>query len=443
MADLFGKAMEDQLDKRAPLAMRMRPGILDQFVGQEHIVGPGTLLRRAIEADKLSSIIFYGPAGTGKTTLAQIIANSTEAAFVRLNAVTSGVKDIRRVIDEARNRLSLHGTGTIVFIDEIHRFNKSQQDALLPAVESGLITLIGATTENPYFEVNSALVSRSRIFRLEPLRDSDIAKVLVRALKDGDRGLGQYCVKVHEDALRHIVRVADGDARSALNALELAVLTTPPDEEGVRQITVEVAAESIQRRALAYDRDGDQHYDTISAFIKSMRGSDPDAALYWLARMIYAGEDPKFIARRMIIFASEDISNADPRALQIACSVAQAVDFVGMPEGRIPLAQGVTYLATAPKSNASYVAINRAQADVEKRRVKGIPLHLRDASYKGAEKLGHGKGYKYPHDFPSHHVEQQYLPDGLEGSNYYEPSEEGEEAEIARRLRRWRGEDLL
>lgn len=436
--DLFDYARGQMLHREAPLALRMRPQTLDEVAGQEQIVGPGRLLRRAIEADQLSSLIFYGPAGTGKTTLARVIANTTKSHFEQLNAVTSGVADLRRVMDEARQRRGMHGVKTILFIDEIHRFNKAQQDALLPAVEDGTIILIGATTENPFFEVNPALVSRSRIFRLEPLAEADLRKLMARALQDAECGLGRYQVDIATEAVDHIVRVANGDARSALNALELAVLTTPAGPDGVRHIDLQVAAESIQRRALAYDKNGDQHYDTISAFIKSMRGSDPDAALYWLARMIYAGEDPLFIARRIVICAAEDVGMADPQALVVANAAYQTVHGIGMPEGRIPLAEAAVYVATAPKSNAAYLAIDRALADVEAKKVSGVPIHLRDAHYKGAERLGHGKGYQYAHDFPEHYVEQDYLPAELAGARYYEPGELGYEGQVGERLKRLR-----
>ncbi|MGE5573266.1 MAG: AAA family ATPase [Bacillota bacterium] len=438
--DMFSRKAEETLKQDAPLAARMRPRTLDDFVGQEHIVGPGRLLRRAIEADRLSSIILYGPPGTGKTTLAMVIAGTTKSHFEQLNAVTAGVADIRRVVAEAADRLGMHGTRTILFIDEVHRFNRSQQDALLPAVENGTVVFIGATTENPFFEVNAPLVSRSRVFRLEPLHDEDIALILRRALGDAERGLGTFSVEVDPDAFDHIARMANGDARSALNAMELAVLTTPPDERGVRHITLDVAEDSIQRRALVYDRDGDAHYDTISAFIKSMRGSDPDAAAYWLARMAAAGEDPEFIARRIVIQAAEDVGCADPHALLVACAAAWAVRFVGWPEAKLPLAEAAIYVATAPKSNSAYLAISKAMEDVEKERSGEVPVHLRDASYKGAARLGHGAGYKYPHDFPGHFVPQQYLPDTLEGRVYYEPSPNGYEKQIGERLARWRAE---
>lgn len=424
-----------QVKKRAPLATRMRPKTVEEFVGQKHIIGEDKLLYRAIKADQISSIIFYGPPGTGKTTLAKIIANTTKSYFEQLNAVTSGVADIRRVTKEAEDRLGMYNKKTILFIDEIHRFNKSQQDALLPSVENGVIILIGATTENPYFEVNPPLVSRSRVFSLKPLEQKDIESILHYALKDKEKGLGNYNIEISEEALEHIANTANGDARTALNALELGAVTTSPNKDNhVIRIDLDVAQECIQKRALGYGKDGDAHYDTVSAFIKSMRGSDVDSAIYWLAKMIYAGEDPKFIARRIIILASEDIGNADPQALNIAVSAARAVEFVGFPEARIILAQAVIYLATAPKSNASYLAINHALKDIEKKRTGGVPLHLRDGHYKGAEKLGHGKGYKYPHDFKDGYVKQQYLPDELQGTVYYKPSEYGYEKTIKDRI---------
>ncbi len=427
------------LREQAPLAERMRPRTIDEVKGQQHILGQGRLLRRAIMADRLTSLIFYGPPGTGKTTLARVIANTTKMAFEQLNAVTAGVADIRKIIAAAKERLGFHGQRTILFVDEIHRFNKSQQDALLPHVEDGTIVLIGATTENPYFEVNAPLVSRSRIFRLEPLSENEMQEVLEQALSDEERGLGSMQVHLDDDAMAHLVRVANGDARTALNALELAALTTEPVDGG-RHLTLEVAAESIQQRALIYDKNGDQHYDTVSAFIKSMRGSDPDAALYWLARMIYAGEDPVFIARRIVICASEDVGNADPHALLVAMAAAQAVQFLGLPEGRIPLAQAVTYIACAPKGNAAYKGINAALEDVKNEQAISVPKHLRDASYKGASKLGHGEGYRYPHDAPGHYVAQQYLPDNLVGREYYQPSNSGYEKTHRERLQTWRGE---
>lgn len=424
-----------QILKKAPLSTRMRPQKIDELVGQGHIVGKNKLLYRAIKADQLSSVIFYGPPGTGKTTLAKIIANTTSSVFEQLNAVTSGVGDIRRVLKEAEERLGMYNKKTILFIDEIHRFNKSQQDALLPSVEEGVVTLIGATTENPYFEVNPPLVSRSRIFQLKPLEKEDIIEILNIALKDKEKGLGNLNIEITSKAINHLASTANGDARTALNALELAASTTPPkDEDKKIIINIEVAQECIQQRALVYEKNGDNHYDTISAFIKSMRGSDPDGALYWLAKMIYAGEDPKFIARRIIIFASEDIGNADPQALNIAVSTARAVEFIGFPEARIILSQAVSYLATAPKSNAAYRAIDRALEDIKTKKTGEVPLHLKDAHYKGASKLGHGKGYKYPHNHSHAHVEQQYLPDELIDVKYYEPSNRGYEKEIKRRM---------
>ncbi|MBC7251972.1 MAG: AAA family ATPase [Anaerolineae bacterium] len=437
--DLFDFSRQEQLKKRAPLAARMRPRTLDEFVGQEHIVGPGKLLRRAIEADKLfSSIILWGPPGTGKTTLAMVIANHTQSHFATISAVMSGVADIRALVKEAQDRLGMFGQRTIVLVDEIHRWNKAQQDALLPHVEDGTIILIGATTENPYFEVNPPLVSRSRIFQLRPLTEDELRIIVERALADEERGYGDRQVRIDEDALAHIVHIAGGDARNALNALELAVESTPPDEDGVIHITLEVAQDSIQRRAILYDKDGDAHYDTISAFIKSLRGSDPDAALYWLAKMIYAGEDPRFIVRRMIIFASEDVGLADPHALMVATSAAEALEWVGLPEAQYALAEAAIYLATAPKSN-SVSAYWKALAEVEKEGIVEVPDHLKDASRDG-KALGHGQGYKYPHDYPYHHVEQQYLPRRLQGRRFYEPGNLGYEINIRKRLAFWRGE---
>ena len=383
--------------------------------------------------------MFYGPPGTGKTTLAKIIANTTKSKFRQINATTAGIKDIKETVEDAKADLGMYGTKTILFIDEIHRFNKSQQDALLPHVEDGTLVLIGATTENPYFEVNKALVSRSIVFELHQLEDKDIKKLLQRALTDVEKGMGAYHAEMDEDAMNFLANTANGDARTALNALELAVLTTDP-VDGKIHITLEVAEECIQKRALNYDKDGDNHYDTISAFIKSMRGSDPDAALYYLAKMIYAGEDPKFIARRVVICASEDVGNADPHALQVAVAAMEAVNFIGMPEGRIPLAQAVSYVACAPKSNAAYLGIDKALSDVRNIRIKKVPPHLKDAHYSGSKELGHGIGYKYAHDYPNHYVEQQYLPDELEGTVYYAPTENGVERRIKEYLRRLKGE---
>ncbi len=436
MPELFGDPTASPAESR-PLAARMRPRTLDEFLGQEHIIGPGTLLRAAIEKDELTSLIFWGPPGSGKSTLASVIANRTSAHFENFSAVTSGVPEMRKVIQRAKELRQATGRKTILFVDEIHRFNKAQQDALLPHVEDGTVVLIGATTENPYFEVNSPLISRSRIFRFEPLSDEHIRTLVQRALSDEDRGLGGASVVLDDAALDHIVDVAEGDARSALSALELAANATSPEPEtGVKTVTLEIAEQAVQKRVLKYDKDGDNHYDTISAYIKSMRGSDPDAAVYWLARMLSAGEDPKFVARRLVIQAAEDVGNADPMALVVATAAAQAVQFVGMPEAQIPLAQATIYLACAPKSNASYLAINRANRDVMERKGPPVPIHLRDANYPGAKKLGHGKGYLYPHDFPGHHVEQEYLPPGASAGPYYEPTEHGHEARFKQRLER-------
>lgn len=438
--DLFEYNLQKRGTQDAPLAARMRPTTLEEFVGQEQIVGKDKLLYRAIKGDRLGSLIFYGPPGTGKTTLAKIIANTTKSEFVQINATTAGIKDIKDTVTAAKERLGMFGKKTILFIDEIHRFNKTQQDTLLPHVEDGTLVLIGATTENPYFEVNRALVSRSVIFSLEPLRQKDIASLLRRALADEEKGLGSYHAKMDEDALDFLSNTANGDARAALNALELAVLTTDPDDDGMIHITLSVAEDCIQRRALQYDKGGDNHYDTISAFIKSMRGSDPDAALYYLAKMIYAGEDPKFIARRVVICAAEDVGNADPHALQVAVSAMQAVNYIGMPEGRIPLAQAVTYVSCAPKSNAAYLGIDKALADVRNVQIKGVPPHLRDGHYSGSHDLGNAIGYKYAHDYPNHYVEQQYLPDELVGTVYYDMSNNGVERRMKEHMKRLKGE---
>lgn len=423
-----------------PLAARMRPRSLDEFVGQEQIVGPGTVLRAAIENDDLTSVIFWGPPGCGKSTLAAVIANHTSCNFEDFSAVTSGVPEMRKVIARAKEIRKGLGKRTILFVDEIHRFNKAQQDALLPHVEDGTVILIGSTTENPYFEVNSPLLSRSRIFRFEPLAGDHVRLLVERALADKERGLGGESVVVEPDAMDHIIDVAEGDARNALSALELAAKATPRDEaSGLKTVTEKIAEQAVQKRVLKYDRNGDEHYNTISAFIKSMRGSDPDAAVYWLARMLAAGEDPKFIARRMVIQAAEDIGNADPMALVIATAAAQAVQFVGLPEAQIPLAQAAIYLSCAPKSNASYVAIGRANKDVAERKAPVVPKHLRDANYPGAKALGHGEGYLYPHSFPAHYVEQEYLPEGSKSQRYYEPTSHGHEAKFKQRLERLRG----
>lgn len=423
--DLFSAAGEEAAKKQMPLAARIRPQTLDEVVGQDHILGKGKLLRRAIQTDQLGSLIFYGPPGTGKTTLAMVISNATQARFVTVNAVTSGVAELRQVVKDAEEHLKYHQKKTIVFIDEIHRFNKSQQDALLPSVEEGRIVLIGATTENPYFSVNSALLSRSRLFRLEPLTDQDIMIILQRALKDAEHGLGRFQVAISQEALVHFASAARGDVRQALNGLELAVLSTKPAEDGFRHIDLACAEDSIQEKAIVYDKTGDQHYDVISAFIKSVRGSDPDAALHYLARMIQAGEDPRFILRRILILAAEDIGLADPMALTVASAAAQAYEQVGMPEGRIILADAVVYLACAPKSNSAYAGIDAALEDVRKGRYGQVPMHLRDAHYPGAGSLGHGKQYQYPHDFPGHWVQQDYLPEEMKGIQYYKPSLSG------------------
>ena len=428
--DLFEYMREQNSKSESPLASRLRPTTLDEVVGQQHIVGKDKLLYRAIKADKLSSIIFYGPPGTGKTTLAKVIANTTSAEFKQINATSAGKKDMEEVVQEAKNTSGMYGKKTILFIDEIHRFNKGQQDYLLPFVEDGTIILIGATTENPYFEVNSALLSRSIIFELKKLEKEDIKTLLKRAVNDKEKGMGSYHATIDEDALEFLADVSNGDARAALTAIELGILTTERSEDGQIHITIDVASECIQKRVISYDKTGDNHYDTISAFIKSMRGSDPDAAVYYLARMLYAGEDIKFIARRIMICASEDVGNADPMAIVVATSAAQAVERIGMPEAQIILSQAATYVACAPKSNAAYGAISAALDVVKNSRTPRVPTHLQDAHYKGAEKLGHGLGYKYAHDYPNHYVKQQYLPDELVGTRFYEPTEMGYEAKI-------------
>ncbi|WP_299026251.1 AAA family ATPase [uncultured Thermanaerothrix sp.] len=435
--DLFEHAMEQEMTTEAPLAMRMRPRTLDEIVGQDHIIGPGRLLRRAIEADHLmTSIILYGPPGSGKTTLAQVIARHTKAHFERISAVLAGVADLRRIIEEATERRKLYRQRTILFVDEVHRWNKAQQDALLPHVESGLITLIGATTQNPYFDVIPALVSRSRIFELRPLSEADLNEVLERALSDPERGYGKRAIVIEPEARALWLRTAGGDARNLLNALELAVETTPADAEGVIHITREIAEEAIQQRAVHYGREGDAHYDTISAFIKSVRGSDPDAALYWLATMIVAGEDPRFILRRLIILAGEDIGLADPRGLLVAVAAAYAFEYIGMPEGIYPIVEATLYLATAPKSNTA-TTFFEVQRLIEEEGPGAVPRHLMDSS-RDAKGFGHGQGYQYPHGFPGHFVPQQYLPDHLLGRIFYRPSDQGYEAEIATRLAQWR-----
>lgn len=435
--DLFDHALQNRMKSEAPLAARMRPRTLDEFVGQEDIIGPGKLLRRAIETDRLfSSIILWGPPGTGKTTLAMVIANQTRMHFETLSAVLAGKAELKAVIDRAIERRKLYNQRTILFVDEVHRWNKAQQDALLPHVENGAIILIGATTENPYFEVIGALVSRSRVFQLRPLEDEHVRHILSSAVYDSERGFGKRQIQIDEDALQHLIRIAGGDARNALNALELAVESTSPDQEGAIHITLEVAQESIQRRAVLYDKDGDAHYDTISAFIKSVRGSDPDAALYWLAKMLYAGEDPRFILRRLIILAGEDIGLGNPLGLVVASAAAQAFDYIGMPEGIYPIVEATLFLSTTPKSNSA-VAYFKAFQLIEEEGITGIPQHLQDAN-RDAKALGHGKGYQYPHEAPDHFLPQQYLPQSLLGTYFYQPSEQGYEAEVKDRLERWR-----
>ena len=437
--DLFEYAKTKTLDRESPLASRMRPSTLDEVVGQEHIVGKDKLLYRAIKADKLTSVIFYGPPGTGKTTLAKVIANTTSASFTQINATSAGKKDMEAVVKEAQDTLGMYGRKTILFIDEIHRFNKGQQDYLLPFVEDGTVILIGATTENPYFEVNSALLSRSIIFELKALTTDNIRTLILRAVNDCEKGMGNYRAVIDEDAVEFLADMAGGDARNALNAVELGVLTTPRGEDGYIHLTLEVASECIQKRAVRYDKDGDNHYDTISAFIKSMRGSDPDAAVYYLAKMLYAGEDVKFIARRIMILASEDIGNADPQAICVAVAAAQAVERVGMPESQIILSQAAAYMACAPKSNSAVNAIAAAMDSVRNIRTT-VPAHLQDAHYGGHEKLGRGIGYKYAHDYPNHYVEQQYLPSEILGTRFYELSDMGYEKELKKHMQKIKGE---
>jgi putative ATPase len=434
---LFDEPRAAAPHEAVPLAARMRPRDLDEFVGQEHILGPGTWLRSAIERDELSSVIFYGPAGTGKSTVAHIVARRTKSEFADFSAVTAGVADVRKVMAQAAQRLAAQGQRTILFVDEIHRFNKAQQDAFLPCVEDGTIVLIGATTENPFFEVNSPLLSRSRVLVFKPLTAEQLGIIVDRALADAERGLGGLHVEIELAARAHLLDAARGDARVALNALEAAATLAEPDSQGKRILTVPLIEHALQQPLLDYDKEGDKHYDIISAFIKSMRGSDPDAALHWLARMLKAGEDARFIARRLVIHAAEDVGNADPMALVVATSAAHAVEFVGLPEAQIPLAQATIYIATAPKSNSVVVALGRAVEDVEKRVPPPVPIHLRDASYRGAARLGHGKGYLYPHDFPDHIVNQEYLPPGAKSRTYYEPSDSGYERKIAQRMRDW------
>ncbi len=439
--DLFDYMRMERKKQESPLAVRMRPRTLDEMVGQSHIIGKDRLLYRAIKADKISSLIFYGPPGTGKTTLAKVIANTTSAQFVQMNATTSGKKDMEQAVRQAKDIFGMYGNRTILFIDEIHRFNKAQQDYLLPYVEDGTIVLIGATTENPYFEVNSALLSRSKIFHLEPLSGKDIAGLIRIAVTDDERGMGAYGAEITEEAISFIAEMAGGDARAALNAVELGVMTTEPGEDGKIVIDLNVAQECIQRKALNYDKNGDNHYDVISAFIKSMRGTDPDAAVFYLARMLDAGEDPKFIARRIMICASEDVGNADPQALQVAVAASLAVERVGLPEGRIILSQAASYVASAPKSNACIMAIDKAQEMVKRADTGQVPPYLRDAHYGGARDLGHGIGYRYAHDYPEHYVKQQYLPDAIRDERFYIPTENGYEKKIKMHLEHLRNRE--
>ncbi len=434
--DLFDYMRETSMEKEAPLASRLRPRTLDEIVGQQHIIGKDKLLYRAIKADKISSVIFYGPPGTGKTTIAKVIANTTSAIFKQINATGAGKKDMEQVVEEAKNALGMYGKKTILFVDEIHRFNKSQQDYLLPFVEDGTVILIGATTENPYFEVNSALLSRSIIFELRPLSRDEIRILLKRAVYDRERGMGAYNAEITDEALDFLADVANGDARAALNAVEIGVLTTQRSDDGRIHIDLAVASECIQKRVIKYDRDGDNHYDTISAFIKSMRGSDPDAAVYYLARMLYAGEEPAFIARRIMICAAEDVGNADPQALVVAVNASQAVERLGMPEGRIVLAQAAVYVACAPKSNSAICAIDKAMEYVRTHETAPVPSHLRDAHYKGAAKLGHGLGYQYAHDFENHYVNQQYLPDAVVGEQFFYAGDLGYEKQMKEHLQK-------
>ncbi len=438
--DLFEYMRTNNMEKESPLAARLRPVTLEEVVGQKHIIGKDKLLYRAIKADKISSVIFYGPPGTGKTTLAKVIAHTTSAEFTQINATVAGKKDMEEVVAKAKDTMGMYGKKTILFIDEIHRFNKGQQDYLLPFVEDGTLILIGATTENPYFEVNGALLSRSVVFELKPLSKEDIKELLQRAVYDKEKGMGAYDAVIEEDALDFLADAAGGDARSALNAVELGVMTTNRSEDGKIHIDLAVASECIQKRVVKYDKTGDNHYDTISAFIKSMRGSDPDAAVYYLAKMLYAGESVTFIARRMMICASEDVGNADPNALNVAVSAALAVERVGMPEAQIILAQAVTYIAAAPKSNSAVCAIGDAMETVKETGSLPVPVHLQDAHYKGSAKLGHGVGYQYPHDFPNHYVEQQYLPYELNGKEFYKPSGNGYEVKIREHLSKIRKE---
>lgn len=437
--DLFDFMRNENMEKDSPLASRLRPTTLDEVVGQEHIIGKDKLLYRAIKADKLSSIIFYGPPGTGKTTLAKVIANTTSAEFTQINATVAGKKDMEEVVEKAKQTMGMYGRKTILFVDEIHRFNKGQQDYLLPFVEDGTLILIGATTENPYFEVNGALISRSIVFELKPLSTDNIKQLILRAVDDKEKGMGAFNARIDDDAADFLAEISNGDARTALNAIELGILTTDKSEDGTIHITMEVVEQCIQKRAIRYDKSGDNHYDTVSAFIKSMRGSDPDAALYYLAKMLYAGESVEFIARRIMISAAEDVGMADPNALTVAVSAANAVHQIGMPEAKIILAEAVVYMATAPKSNASYMGLEKAMSAVQNTKISGIPVHLMDAHYKGAAKLGHGDGYKYAHDYENHYVNQQYLPDELVNEVFYNPGDLGYEVKVKEHFKKIKG----
>ena len=437
--DLFDFMRENTMDKESPLASRLRPVTLDEVVGQQHIIGKDKLLYRAIKADKLGSVIFYGPPGTGKTTLAKVIANTTSAEFTQINATVAGKKDMEEVVEKAKQTMGMYGRKTILFVDEIHRFNKGQQDYLLPFVEDGTLILIGATTENPYFEVNGALISRSIVFELKPLSTENIKQLILRAVNDKEKGMGAFNARIDDDAADFLAEISNGDARTALNAIELGILTTDKSEDGTIHITMEVAEQCIQKRAIRYDKSGDNHYDTVSAFIKSMRGSDPDAALYYLAKMLYAGESVEFIARRIMISAAEDVGMADPNALTVAVSAANAVHQIGMPEAKIILAEAVVYMATAPKSNASYMGLEKAMSAVQNTKISGIPVHLMDAHYKGAAKLGHGDGYKYAHDYENHYVNQQYLPDELVNEVFYNPGDLGYEVKVKEHFKKIKG----